>query len=171
MFRDDALHALVFFAVAVPGVVLVTLPLWVRLFSVGLVAIGLVSSGIFFPTFSLQTFDWSLVVAFVLVLAVWMLMFLLGFVRESVQAWRAEYSNAVMENTAVATSSGELVLGRPVDPSSVDNSPFGAASDADVVTSQTGVDPSGEGGATSALGEVDPGAADEGREEENDADV
>ena len=171
VFRDDALHALVFFAVAVPGVVLVTLPLWVRLFSVGLVAIGLVSSGIFFPTFSLQTFDWSLVVAFVLVLAVWMLMFLLRFVRQSVQVWRADYSNAVMENTAVATSSGELVLGGPADPSDVDDSPFGTASDAAVATSQSGVDPAAEGGSAPALGEVDPGVAGEGCEEENDADV
>lgn len=171
VFRDDALHAMVFFAVAVPGVVLVTLPLWVRLFSVGLVAIGLVSSGIFFPTFSLQTFDWSLVVAFVLVLAVWMLMFLLRFVRQSVQSFRADYSNAAIGNTAVATSSGELVLGGLEDPSSVDNSPFRAASNADVLTSQSSVDPSAEGGAESALDEVDADVADEGRKEGNDADV
>ena len=76
-----------------------------------------------------------------------------------------------MENTAVATSSGELVLGGPADPSDVDDSPFGTASDAAVATSQSGVDPAAEGGSAPALGEVDPGVAGEGCEEENDADV
>ncbi|MEE3370648.1 MAG: hypothetical protein VX346_15015 [Planctomycetota bacterium] len=168
VFRGDALHMLVFVAVAVPGVVLVTLPLWVRLFSVGLVAIGLVSSGIFFPTFSLQTFDWSLVVAFVLVLAVWMLMFLLRFVRQSVQSLRAGSSNAAMGNVAAATSSGALVLEVSTDSPDDDDSPFRAASDPDVLTSQASVAPAGEGDAVAAL---DEGSEEAGPEEEKDADV
>ena len=187
VFRDDALHAMVFFAVAVPGVVLVTLPLWVRLFSVGLVTIGLVSSGIFLPTFSLQTFDWSLVVAFVLVLAVWLLMFLLRVVRQSVQSFRPDVSGAAVRIGGLSSGSAKLAMEGGVERPYTGDNPFGTAPDPDVSTLETGVDTWSGKGAESAdsaspndasavdpvsgPGDANTDVAEKRPEEENDADV
>ena len=160
VFREDALHALVFFAVAVPGVVLVTLRLWVRLFAVGLVSISLVASGIFLPTFSLQTFDWSLVVAFVMVLALWLLMFLLRFVRQSAQLFRRETSTGPVPAVAGAGASADLLASDVwATTAREDQTPFRTASEADVKTAA----PDGsdtDRGATEPAADVDASAVD-----------
>lgn len=90
-FNEDALHLLVFLLIAVPGVVLVTQPIGVRIFAVGGLLTALVGVGIFFPTFSMQVFNEVLIAAVGLVLAVWFLMFLFRVARARV----ATVGNAV----------------------------------------------------------------------------
>ncbi len=86
VFNEDGLNALVFLVIAAPGVMMVMLPLATRLFAVGVLLIGLVFSGVFFPTFAVQVIDEVLLLAVLLVLAVWILMFLVRFSRRSVAA-------------------------------------------------------------------------------------
>lgn len=85
-FNEDALHLLVFLVIAVPGVVLVTQPIGLRIFAVGGLLTALVGTGIFFPTFAMQVFNEVLIAAIGLVLAVWFLIFLFRITRARVAA-------------------------------------------------------------------------------------
>ena len=76
--RKDLLDAIIFMLITVPGVVLVTQSLSTRAVAVGFVLFGLVTCGIFLPSFSLQLFDSPLYLALFVVAAVWAL---LGFFR------------------------------------------------------------------------------------------
>ncbi|WP_417747833.1 hypothetical protein [Rosistilla oblonga] len=80
----DMLDAAIFLLIAVPGVILVTQSMTVRLFAVGIALFGLVFSSVFLPSLSLQLFDSVLFLALFLVLAVWILMGLMRWFRSPV---------------------------------------------------------------------------------------
>lgn len=77
----DMLDAAIFLLITVPGVILVTQSMSVRLFAVGIVLFGLVFSSIFLPSLSLQLFDSVLFLAIFLVIAVWGLMGMMRWFR------------------------------------------------------------------------------------------